>query len=473
MSVKKLKKILDPILIAGKEVLPIIEGGKGIGVSDGTTAGSFAKENAIGTFSGVAPRFINHNGEYEPIIFKGTTRKERHEEFVEYSIKASISQAKRAFDISGKLGKIHINMLWELGGAKRILEGTFERARELISGITCGAGMPYGLADIAIKYKTYYFPIVSSARAFKALWKRSYNKASEFLGGVVYECPWKAGGHNGLSNAENPEISESPYSRIVEIRSFLNEIGMQEVPIILAGGVWNVSEFESYLDNPEIGKIAFQFGTRPIFTQESPVSKEWKEKLFTLQEGDIFLNKFSPTGFYSSAVNNNFIQELRGRSDRQLKFSDEQTEEFSKEFSYGTRGRKIFLSALDFQKSENWKAEGFTEILKTPDKTVIFVSKEKQTEIITDQSDCIGCLSACLFSNWSEHGEGNTTGRMVDSRSFCISKTLRNAIDTNDIENNLMFAGYNAFKFKQDDWYKGGEFMPTIKELIERIRTGQ
>jgi NAD(P)H-dependent flavin oxidoreductase YrpB (nitropropane dioxygenase family) len=473
MSVKKLKKILEPILIAGKEVFPIVEGGKGIGVSNGTTAGHFAKENAIGTFSGVAPRFIDENGEYKPIIFTGLTRKERHEEFVTYSIKAAVSQAKRAFDISGTIGKIHINMLWELGGAKRILEGALEKAKGLINGVTCGAGMPYQLSEIASKYKTYYFPIVSSARAFKALWKRSYHKASEFLGGVVYECPWKAGGHNGLSNAEDPKIHENPYKRIAEIRTFLNEIGMQEVPIILAGGVWNISEYEDYLENPEIGKIAFQFGTRPIFTQESPVSKEWKEKLFTLDEGDVFLNKFSPTGFYSSAVNNNFIQELRGRSDRQIPFSEELTEEFSKEFLYGERGRKIYLQSEGLQNAINWKNLGFSEIMKTPDKTVIFVSKEKQMEISKDQKDCIGCLSGCLFSNWSDNLEGNTTGRMVDSRSFCISKTLFNAIDTNDIENNLMFAGYNAFKFKQDDWYQGGAFMPTIKELIERIKIGQ
>ena len=252
MSVKKLKKILEPIFIAGKEVLPIFEGGKGISVSSGLTAGSFAKENAVGTFSAVMPELIDENGEVH--LFKATafTRKERHEELVSFSIKAAISQARRAFDISGKMGKIHMNVLWEMGGAKRVLEGVLEKARGVISGVTCGAGMPYQLADIAKKYETYYFPIVSSARALRALWKRSYHKASNLLGGVVYECPWKAGGHNGLSNSENPLEPQSPYHRLVEIRSFLNEVGMSDVPIILAGGVWNVSEYEDYLDNKDM-----------------------------------------------------------------------------------------------------------------------------------------------------------------------------------------------------------------------------
>ena len=71
--------------------------------------------------------------------------------------------------------------------------------------MTCGAGMPYKLSEISASYGVYYYPIVSSARAFNALWKRSYRKTSEYLGGVVYEDPWLAGGHNGLSNSEDPE----------------------------------------------------------------------------------------------------------------------------------------------------------------------------------------------------------------------------------------------------------------------------
>ena len=472
MSAEKLKKILQPILIAGKEVLPIFEGGKGIGATNGLTAGSFAKENAVGTFSAVMPDLLDDNGDYIPLKFKTTTRREKHEELIEYSIKACISQAKRAFDISGGMGKIHMNVLWEMGGAKRILEGVLEKARGLVSGVTCGAGMPYALSDIAKKYETYYFPIVSSARAFKALWKRSYSKVSDLLGGVVYECPWKAGGHNGLSNAENPNEPQTPYERIVEIRAFLNEVGMHEVPIILAGGVWNVSEYESYLNNPDVGKIAFQFGTRPLFTQESPVSTEWKQRLFTIKEGDVYLNKFSPTGFYSSAVENTFIKDLKQRTSTEMQFSDEKTELFSNEFSYGVRNRKLFLTSDDFKKANDLKSQGFAEIMKTPDGTIIFVTEEKKNQITQDQRDCIGCLSGCLFSNWSEHLEGNTTGRMPDPKSFCISKTLEQSIHTSNIENNLMFAGYNAFRFQQDEWYQGGKFMPTIKQLIERIQIG-
>ena len=81
------------------------------------------------------------------------------------------------------------------------------------------------------------------------------------------------------------------------------------------------AEWEDWIDNPELGPMAFQFGTRPLLTQESPISDAWKRRLLTLKEGDVFLNRFSPTGFYSSAVNNPFIQELRERSERQVAYS--------------------------------------------------------------------------------------------------------------------------------------------------------
>ncbi|HBM73442.1 MAG TPA: nitronate monooxygenase, partial [Erythrobacter sp.] len=54
-----------------------------------------------------------------------------------------------------------------------------------VTGVTCGAGMPYKLAEIAAKHNVHYLPIVSSARAFRALWKRSYSKVPDLMAAVV------------------------------------------------------------------------------------------------------------------------------------------------------------------------------------------------------------------------------------------------------------------------------------------------
>lgn len=461
---------LDSVVISGKEVYPIIEGGKGIAVSSGRSSGAFAAAGAVGTFSGVNATFYDKNNIRIPYEYKGQTRKERHLELIDMSIKGGVAQAQIAHELSGGNGAIHINILWEMGGAEAVLQGVLDGAKGLINGVTCGAGMPYRLSEIAAKYNIYYYPIVSSMRAMRALWKRSYYKTPELLGGVVYEDPWLAGGHNGLSNSENPTMPEDPYPRVAELRSFMNEVGLQHVPIIMAGGVWHLSEWSHWLNNPEIGKIAFQFGTRPILTQESPVSDQWKKKLLTLKKGDIYLNRYSPTGFYSSAVENDFIKELQGREQRQVSYSMSPGEHYDTSFSVGPRGRPVYIAAQDLKDVNLWISQGYDEVMKTPDSTIIFVTKDQAHTILVDQINCMGCLSHCKFSNWKDHDD-YSTGKKADPRSFCIQKTLQNIAFGSDVNNELMFSGHNAYRFGDDEFYKNG-FIPTVKQLVDRIRSG-
>ncbi len=464
-------KGLKKVMISGVEVLPIVEGGKGVAVSDGVSSGAFAEAGAVGTFSGVNCKLIDDNGNYIPLVYKGKTRIEKHRELIEYSIKAAISQAKIAWNKSKGKGRIHINVLWEMAACQEILHGVLEKTKGIVHGVTCGAGMPYKLAEIAAKYKVHYYPIVSSMRAMRALWKRSYEKNKEWLGGVVYEDPWLAGGHNGLSNSENPRQPEDPYPRVAELRKFMNEVGLHDTPIVMAGGVWYLRDWSHWLDNPEIGPIVFQYGTRPIVTKESPVSDEWKKKLLNLEKGDVFLNNFSPTGFYSSAVNNDYIRELDARGHRQIAYRTAPDNHLATPLALGPRGREVFVTPEDREKAEDWIAQGFTEGLKTPDDTLVFVTPEKAAEIRKDQVDCMGCLSHCRFSNWKDHDD-YTTGKRPDPRSFCIQKTLQDiGIDHGDIDHNLMFSGHNAYKFRDDPFYKDG-YIPSVKELVERIIAG-
>jgi nitronate monooxygenase len=293
---------------------------------------------------------------------------------------------------------------------------------------------------------------------------------------VVYEDPWLAGGHNGLSNSENPQKPEDPYPRVVALRQAMTQFGLNETPIIMAGGVWWLEEWEHWLDNKEIGPIAFQFGTRPLLTKESPIPEPWKQKLLTLKEGDVFLNRFSPTGFYSSAVDNDFIKELKSRSERQVAYTAEPVGEHVAEYGVGPRKRVVYLTQPDLERVLTWEADGFTEALRTPDSTLIFVTPEKAREILADQTACMGCLSQCRFSNWSQHEPDYSTNKRADPRSFCIQKTLQNIAHAGDdaaaLENNLMFSGHNAFRFAKDPFYSNG-FIPTVKQLVERILTGR
>ena len=464
-------KQINSIVISGKEVLPLIEGGKGIAISNGESSGAWAKSGGVGTFSGVNADSFDENGKLIEQKYFGKTRSARHKELIDFAIKGAVTQARQAREIAGNSATLHMNILWEMAAAEQILVETLEQAGDIIDGITCGAGMPYKLSEISAKYGVYYYPIVSSARAFNALWRRSYKKTSEFLGGVVYEDPWLAGGHNGLSNSEDPLFPQPPYPRVRELRSLMNQFELDRVPIIMAGGVWNLSEWSDWIDNPEIGKIAFQFGTRPLLTKESPIPDDWKRRLLTIKKGEVSLHRFSPTGFYSSAVRNNFLKELEERSQRQTEFEKEMTNEFEEKIEIGPRGKPIFVKKSDRSKIEKWINKGFLKPLKTPDNTMIWVTLKKAKQILKDQINCMGCLSQCLFSNWSQ-GESGNTGKKPDPRSFCIQKTLMEiSHGLASLENALMFAGHSVYRFAKDPFYKGG-FVPKVKELVERITKG-
>jgi hypothetical protein len=263
---------------------------------------------------------------------------------------------------------------------------------------------------------------------------------------------------------------EKPYQRVVELRQAMVDVGLETTPIIMAGGVWWLSEWQDWINNPELGPIAFQFGTRPLLTQESPISDAWKRKLLTLKEGDISLNRFSPTGFYSSAVRNSFLQDLQDRSQRQIPYTPEQVGDHTEELAIGARGRIIYVAPHDKESALTWMAAGYTEAMRTPDSTVIFVTPEDSRSISKDQIDCMGCLSACNFSNWSQNDTG-TTGRKPDPRSFCIQKTLQKISHGEDPDHQLMFAGHQAYRFGKDPFYADG-FIPTVEQLVQRITSG-
>ncbi|MBL4759746.1 MAG: nitronate monooxygenase, partial [Mariprofundaceae bacterium] len=167
---------LSPMILSGKEVLPLIEGGKGVAVSNGQTTGAWAKAGGIGTFSAVNADNVDEQGNVIRTVYHGKSRKARFEELVSQGIAGGIKQAQIAHEVAEGNGRIHMNVLWEMGGAERILKGVLDKAGDIIHGVTCGAGMPFKLAPLAASYGVHYYPIISSARAFRALWLRSYKK---------------------------------------------------------------------------------------------------------------------------------------------------------------------------------------------------------------------------------------------------------------------------------------------------------
>lgn len=463
---------MRPVVISGAEVLPLVEGGKGIAVTDGHSSGAWAAAGGVGTFSAVNAHIPGSESLAWLNSYSSSVRTERHKEMIERAIRGGVEQARIAYEVSGGRGRLHMNVLWEMGGVDEILHGILSAVKGLVHGVTCGAGMPFRLGEICARYDVAYYPIVSSARAFDILWKRAYHKFSHWLGGVVYEDPWLAGGHNGLSTHEDAAQPELPAPRVRQLREKMRAFGLPDwLPIFMAGGVWWLSEWRDWIDNPEFGTIAFQFGTRPLLTQESPIPVAWKRKLLELQPGDVALNRFSPTGLPSSAVQNDFLRQLQARSERQVPFSQVAGEPFTCAFSGPNSRTPVFLNEEGMRLAQEWSAAGWTVPLKTPSHTLVFVTPEEQAELAEDRKNCIGCLSACRFSGWVQNPESHAAP-LPDSRLFCIQKSLQAISLLDDAEHALMFCGHQGYRFAEDPFYANG-FIPTVRQLIERILTGR
>ena len=79
-------KALNAIRMGGFEVLPLIEGGKGVSISTGISSGNWAATGGVGTFSAVNADSFDADGRCIPQVYHGRTRRERHEELVAYAV---------------------------------------------------------------------------------------------------------------------------------------------------------------------------------------------------------------------------------------------------------------------------------------------------------------------------------------------------------------------------------------------------
>ena len=245
----------------------------------------------------------------------------------------------------------------------------------------------------------------------------------------------------------------------------------------MAGGVWWLEEWEHWIDNPELGPIAFQFGTRPLLTQESPIGDAWKRKLLTLKEGDIFLNRFSPTGFYSSAVNNAFIQELRERNERQVAYTAEPVGEHVAEFGVGPRKRTVYLTPPDLARVTEWEAQGFTEALRTPDSHAdLRHTRERRGKSWPTRSPAWAASASAGSPTGRRSSPSSATARRRTRAASASRRRCRPIAHDSDrdevMEHNLMFSGHNGFRFGSDPFYSNG-FIPTVRQLFDRILTGR
>lgn len=273
-----------------KALVPIIQGGMGIGVSLHRLAAAVAAEGGIGVISGAQPGFA------EPDFIKNTLGANLR------ALKNEIKLAKEKC----KNGIIGVNLMVATNGYAEYVKAAIEAKADLIIS---GAGLPLELPKLTQGSGIKIAPIVSSAKAISVIcrmWEKRYNTSPDM---VIVEGP-EAGGHLGFAKEDellhNPSALEQIVVEVKHVVKTFEDKYNKKIPIIAAGGIFDGSDIAKFLN---LGASGVQMATRFVATDECDADDSYKNAYVNAQEEDIQIVA-SPVGMPGRALRNKFVEGL-------------------------------------------------------------------------------------------------------------------------------------------------------------------
>jgi nitronate monooxygenase len=261
---------LPPLRIMGRALLPIVQGGMGVGVSAHRLAGAVASAGAVGTLSSVDLR------RHHPDLMD-ETRGSRDKAVVDRAnLTALDREVRAALDIAQGRGMVAVNVM------KAVSEYAAYIARACASGaqaIVVGAGLPLDLPDLAAKFPgVALIPILSDARGISVV-VRKWMRKKRLPDAIVIEHPGFAGGHLGAAKIEEVNDARFDFARVLEDTfKLFRDLGIEreQVPLIPAGGICTPGQVRELF---ALGASAVQVGTPFAVTEEGDAHPNFKRVL--------------------------------------------------------------------------------------------------------------------------------------------------------------------------------------------------
>ena len=270
--------------LAGKSLLPVVQGGMGVGVSAGGLAGTVARHGAIGTISSVDLRRLH------PDLMEQTQHLEKSRD-VDYA-RAVINDANsealrreiaRAREGSMGFGLIAVNVMKAISAYASNVRTALEAG---IDAVVVGAGLPLDLPELAKDHpKAALIPILSDARGVQLIIKK-WEKKGRLPDAIVIEHPRLAGGHLGAAKIADLDDRRFDFDVVLpQVREFLEKAGYaKEIPLIPAGGI---NSMQDILHLQSLGASAVQMGTAFAVSRESDAAPEFKQVLANAGPEDV------------------------------------------------------------------------------------------------------------------------------------------------------------------------------------------
>ena len=268
-----------PLLhIRGRPLLPVVQGGMGVGISAHRLAGTVAREGAVGTIASVELRRLH------PDLMARTRRCRDRRAFADCNLEALDREIREARDIAGPDGFIAVNVMRALTHHAELVRQACESGAD---AIVMGAGLPFDLPALAGDFpQVALIPILSEERGVRAVLKR-WMRQGRLPDAIVIEHPGHAGGHLGatrLADVDDPRFAfERVLPRILEV---MTDLGIEtgSIPLIPAGGISTLERIRSLL---ALGASAVQIGTPFAVTEEGDAHADFKRVLTGAGPADI------------------------------------------------------------------------------------------------------------------------------------------------------------------------------------------
>jgi NAD(P)H-dependent flavin oxidoreductase YrpB (nitropropane dioxygenase family) len=288
MNINSMKKLKIGNLMPK---LPIIQGGMGVGISLSGLAAAVANQGGIGVIAAAGIGLFEKDGSTN---------------YLEANARALRNEIRKARALSP--GIIGVNIMVALSNFAELVKASVD---EGVDVIFAGAGLPLDLPSLVDKSsKTKLIPIISSARAARAIIRKWYGKYNYVPDAFVVEGP-KAGGHLGFKedqlNKKEFSLEKLVTEVVNEVKPFEKEYG-QSIPIIAGGGIYTGNDIYKIM---KAGASGVQMATRFVPTDECDASLEFKNTYIQAKKSDIGIIK-SPLGMPGRAIINSFINKVNG-----------------------------------------------------------------------------------------------------------------------------------------------------------------
>ena len=272
---------LQPLCIRGKRLLPIVQGGMGVGVSASGLASAVARLGGMGTISSVDLRRRHAD------LMAQTQHLDKEPDARELIDTANLialdREIRSAREAAQGQGWIAVNVMKALSAYEAYVKQALQSGAD---ALVVGAGLPLDLPELGREHPDVaLIPILSDARGVQLL-VRKWEKKGRLPDAIVIENPRLAGGHLGAAKVADLGDARFDFEVVIpQVREFFRQAGYEkDIPLIAAGGIDSHADIVRL---QSLGAAGVQLGTAFAVTEECDASDVFKRILAQARPQDI------------------------------------------------------------------------------------------------------------------------------------------------------------------------------------------